>query len=142
MKPALRLVQMENEEPKLWIDPRKNLIKLFNEKFVLETGKKNPFPYGACMKWLQDTFEIDDRKTGETFIEYPEEQTWIEQLNGFFQDEFAKRKRGFHFTYLLKQYGSFVTDYKRPETKLKPKNVMFFCTDCQKNHRHFEECEK
>jgi uncharacterized protein YbaR (Trm112 family) len=46
-----------------------------------------------------------DHDTGAP--EIPSVEAWTEEVNAFFQDSFAAHERGFHFSYLLKQFGSF-----------------------------------
>lgn len=122
-------------------DPRKGLIDIFNKAFLYYTGKKNPFPYGACMRTIRK-FESIDEVTGECFIEYPDESEWREQIEGFFQDDFARENRGFHFTYLLKQYGSFVRHTAiTTKKKITPNPQLIECDHCHTIHGALDKCK-
>jgi len=85
-------------------------------------------------------FEITDEKTGELFIEYPDEATWTEQVEGFFKDDFARDNRGYHFTYFIKQYGSFVKVFKKSKT-IKSSIIKIECEFCHKPRQPFGVCE-
>ena len=101
-------------------NPRAVLIDLFNKKYEAELGEENPFPFANCMKAMLH-FRYVDEDTGEVFTTYPNEDAWKKELDGFFKDEFAKTNRGFHFTYFIKQFGSFA---KRNRVKPKPQGFV------------------
>jgi hypothetical protein len=132
-----KLKLLDSTEKK--IDPRVHLVSLFNKKYEEVTGKKNPFTWGMAMNAMLH-FEPMDKKTGECYEEYPDEDTWNEQLNGFFKDEFARDNRGYHFTYFLKQFGSFVKVFKKSEQARKV-NIMILCEECGKQRQPFGVCE-
>ena len=136
MPDNLRLVVSEDKK-EVWKDPRRHLIGMFNLKFQEETGCRNPVPFATCMNAMR-TFEKADESTGELFIDYPDEQTWADQLAGFFKDKFAIESRGLHFTYFLKQFGSFKRDYKKPIPK---KKLMIQCPNCKKPRQPDGPCE-
>lgn len=78
-----------------------------------------------------NTFKYVDEGTGEEVRDLPDLETWQEQLNGFFDDPFARDNRAFHFTYFIKQFGSFVkfTPIKK-QSNAAP--TLFLCPDCKK----------
>lgn len=121
---SLRII--EGVEKKEWKDPRPDMIVMFNEAYLKATGNKNPFTFGACMRAML-TFEQADPKTGELLIDYPEQEAWTREIEGFFKDEFARDKRNYHFTYFLKQFGSFGRS-----KKVQRKN--YWCGNCLANH--------
>lgn len=123
MTRALRLVKPEVKKAP---DPRPVLIDLFNKKYRAEIGEDNPFPFANCMRAMQH-FRYTDEDTGEVFTSYPAEDAWKKELDGFFQDDFARDNRSFHFTYFIKQFGSFA---KRSRVKRKPEGVLTEWTTC------------
>lgn len=132
---ALKLV------PKKAPDPRPVLIDLFNKKFHQETGEDNPFPFANCMRAMQH-FRYVDEETGEDFKTYPNEETWNKELDGFFQDDFARDNRSFHFTYFIKQFGSFA---KRSRVKRKAAGSMVeleTCDICLTDYPKGTKCPK
>jgi len=109
---ALELIKTDGETEKI-PDPRIRLVAIFNSEYEERTGRKNPVSYGWCMKKLYKQFVTVDEETGECFIEYPDIDTWQEQVNGFWEDDWAKTKAHYHFSYLLKQFGRFASVEKR-----------------------------
>ena len=87
-------------------NPRAVLIDLFNKKYLAELGEDNPFPFPVCMRAMLH-FRYVDEETGEELTAYPTPESWSKELEGFFKDDFARDNRGFHFTYFIKQFGSF-----------------------------------
>lgn len=102
MKTNLKLIEPEKKP-----DPRRHLIKLFNDTFRDMTNSDNPLPYGACMKAMQGFFKFVDEETGEIVIEYPTEEAWLGQLEGLKKDKFSLENRLCGFPYFLKRFGSF-----------------------------------
>jgi hypothetical protein len=121
-------------------DERPILIDLFNKKFMGETGEKNPFPFPNCMKAM-GYFKYVDEETGEEFKEYPDSDTWQKELDGFFRDEFARDNRKFHFTYFIKQFGSFA---KRSRVVVKREAVSPWdtCEHCGTDYLRGGKCPK
>ena len=123
-------------------DPRRHLISIFNKFYVENTAKRNPINFGWMMKMMETRFVTVDEPTGECFIEYPDEQTWNEQVKGFFDDDFAWINRNYHFSYLMKQYGSFakVEKIKQAKTDKALSEQFYFCEKCKANHRADQTC--
>lgn len=110
-------------------NPRAVLIDLFNKKYKAEIGEDNPFPFSVCMNAMLH-FRYVDEDTGEVFTTYPTEEAWTKELDGFFRDEFARTNRGYHFTYFIKQFGSFAKRSRKPK-------------QAQSGHlAHWETCDK
>ena len=97
-------------------DPRRHLIHLFNLKYKEVLSEDNPFTFPKCMQAMR-TFRFVDEETGEEMVEYPPEETWAKELDGFFRDDFARDNRKFHFTYFIKQFGSFAKRMPKPAVK-------------------------
>jgi hypothetical protein len=135
-KTELRIIEKEDVKKK---DERVALVHLFNIEFEKECGKKNPLPYGACMRAMQ-FFKYNDEETGEIITSYPDIDSWKDQLTGFFKDDFARQNRGFHFTYFLKQFGSFHKPVAR-QKEIKHKPIMINCDNCKKPRQPFGVCE-
>lgn len=115
-------------------DPRKALIDYFNEQYLARTGRANPVQYGGMMKMLE-WFWHTDEDTGEIFKDYPDPETWAEQVDGFFRDEFAGKNRGFHFSYLVgKNWGSF----KRYVPGMVRKRIV--CRECGREGHEAHQC--
>ena len=127
-----RKLKLVSTEPRP-IDTRIALVHEFNQVFQTRTGHKNPMTFGACMNAL-NTFKYVDEGTGEEVRDLPDLETWQEQLNGFFDDPFARDNRAFHFTYFIKQFGSFVkfTPIKKQSVVHSPKLSSYVCPDCGK----------
>lgn len=110
-------------------DTRRELIHLFNLKYKEVLNEDNPFPFSNCMRAMQ-TFRFVDEDTGEVMIEYPPEEVWKKELDGFFKDDFARDNRKFHFTYFIKQFGSFAIRLPKPVVKEKVAVIKVKCPDC------------
>lgn len=126
---------MEKEERKF--DTRKHLIHLFNTAFKEKRGKDNPLPFGACMRAMQGRFKFEDEETGEIIIEYPTEQSWQEQVEAMFKDEFCAKNKIFDFPYFLKQFGRF----KMSDPVVEKKKLLIKCEECGKLRQPFGCCE-
>ena len=88
-------------------DPRKILVEKWKEAMLTHGKRKCAMTWGELMNRLYRMFEPADEKNGEILVEYPDEEVWCEQLEGFFlNDEFAK-KTNFSFNYFQKCYGQF-----------------------------------
>jgi hypothetical protein len=136
----LRLID-DKEEPRKK-DERIALVHVFNIYYEKNCEKKNPVPYSVCMRSML-FFKYEDHETGEIITSYPEMDSWKEQLEGFFKDDFARNNRGYHFTYFLKQYGSFVKEFKKRESIIPKKPMMIVCDnpECGKLRQPFGICE-
>jgi hypothetical protein len=80
---------------------------IFWFKYKDATTEECKLGYGALKKMLNQhavKYWVDE-ETGQP--EIPTIEQWTEEVNAFFEDRFAAKERGFHFAYLLKQYGSF-----------------------------------
>lgn len=119
----LKLVPKKEPKP----NPRAILIDLFNKKYEAELGESNPFTFAQCMKAMLH-FRYIDEDTGEVFTTYPAEDAWAKELDGFFRDDFARDERHFHFTYFIKQFGSFAK--RSPKPLAKPKSNMVELETC------------
>lgn len=121
-------------------NPRAELIDLFNKKYLAELGEDNPFPFSACMRSMLH-FRYVDEETGEEFMTYPNEDAWKKELGGFFRDDFARDNRRFHFTYFIKQFGSFA---KRERVKPPAPNLVEWdtCVKCGTDYPKGQSCPK
>lgn len=91
-------------KPKSW---QQSFAGIFWFKYKEATKEDCKLGYGALKKMLNDhavKYWVDD-ETG--MPEIPTVDQWTEEVEAFFRDSFAAKERGFHFSYLLKQYGSF-----------------------------------
>jgi hypothetical protein len=131
MRPALKILETEKK-----VDPRRHLIKLFNDAYLEMTKAENPLPYGACMKAMQGFFKFVDEESGEIVIEYPSEEAWIGQIEGLKRDKFSLENRLCGFPYFLKRFGSF-----RPVSSKALRRAGFKC-NCGKEFWTAEEYNK
>ena len=139
----LTILKSDNETEPIQ-DPRRHLISIFNKFYTEGTAKRNPIPWGAMMKMMERQFVSVDESSGECFIEYPDEESWTEQVKGFFSDEWARTKVRFHFSYLMKRYGGFadVEIKKKPNIETPLSKKSYYCEKCKKNHAADFWCEK
>src|SRR3990167_8743399 len=127
-------------------DPRQHLVKLWREYFKSKRGFESPMTWGAMMNILYRKFEMAvDQKTGEVFQEdYPTEEAWLRETEGFFEDPFAFQTN-YAFEYFVKAYGKFGKPPKRnvlallkqvgaPMTSPTNKNEQFRCGKCGQIH--------
>jgi hypothetical protein len=121
----LKLLNTDGQE-EIKRDPRMGLINKFNEMYLSKTGRKNPVNFGWCMKMMEKQFVTVDEESGECWIEYPELETWLEQVNGFFKDEWARTKSKYHFSYLMKRWGGFAEFSDTTPTQ----QIDRICPDC------------
>ena len=103
--------------------------------------------WAAMMNAMYHKFEPVDQKTGEQFVgEYPTEEAWRREIEGFFEDRFALQAN-YAFTVFLKLYGQFGKPPKRNVMKLVSnlqssmtsgaatnKNEQYRCPKCQEIH--------
>lgn len=92
---------------------------------------------GALKKMLQQHVEkawVDD-ETGAP--EIPTLDEWKEEVDAFWEDKFAAEQVGFHFSYLLKRFGSFkkYRAVKREETDPVLTNTCKSCSHVMKAPR-------
>ncbi|MBI2427514.1 MAG: hypothetical protein HYV29_01705 [Ignavibacteriales bacterium] len=80
---------------------------IFFYRYKEVTGEICKLGFGALKAMLNQHAQKYwvDPDTGAP--EIPSVEAFTEEVNAFFQDEFAATERGFHFSYLLKQFGSF-----------------------------------
>jgi len=108
MSAQLQLMDLPTPEqpakPKSW---QQSFAGVFWYKYKEATQENCKLGFGALKKMLNDhavKYWVDD-ETG--MPEIPSIEQWTEEVEAFFRDSFAANERGFHFSYLLKQYGSF-----------------------------------
>lgn len=128
-------LQLLNSEEKVVRPTRRPLVIAWRERFKVETGRNPAMPWGEMMNRMKGKFEGVDEETGEVLIEYPDEETWKFEMDGFFKDEYAQ-KNGYGFSYFLsKRYGSFGKYVKvEPAKKQTPRledAKPFRCSDCK-----------
>lgn len=146
VNPNFSNLQPIDSDEKLIRPTRRYLIDLYRKKFLLETGKQSPVTFSEMMHRMKGKFESIDEESDELFIEYPDEQTWRFELDGFFQDEYAE-KNSFAFWYFLsKRYGGF-GKYKKivhppssPFSRKKQSLVYFKCPDCGSSRSTVGNC--
>ena len=106
------------EESHELVDPRRHYIKLWRDKFQAIAGREPTLDWGAMMKAMHRRFEPVDDKTGEIFVDnYPSEEDWISETEGFFRDKYWK-ERNFFFGSFLKHFGQF-TSIRRKDGTIK-----------------------
>jgi uncharacterized protein YktA (UPF0223 family) len=109
MTHQLQLLDLPAVEPpvpaaKSW---QQSFAGIFWFKYKEATGDDCKLGFGALKKMLNlhaVKYWVDE-ETGSP--ELPSIDQWTDEVNAFFEDPFAAKERGFHFAYLLKQYGSF-----------------------------------
>ena len=120
-----RFIQPEN-------DTRRLLIDLFKLKFKSEIGEDDPTPWGKAMMGMLH-FRYVDEMTGEEIVDFPTEKAWRDQLDGYFNDEWARDKMGYSFDYFLKHFGKFAKYKKVPKAKVEVVSPWDTCPDCGKD---------
>ena len=94
------------------------------------------------MNMMYHKFETVDQKTGEIFTEeYPDEESWLREIEGFFLDPFAF-KTNYFFGYFLKSYGKFGLPPKRDVLKLVSGLGQQFSTPAIANKNEVYRCSK
>lgn len=140
---------LESEEPKKKIDWKQERVNIFLEEFKLaRPNDRYPLGYPAMMGMMYRMWTTvhgyTDEETGEIIFDIPDVETWREQAKGFFQDEFARKTRKFHFDYFIKQFGSFKVVNEVIPLKVKPQvkmtRVKIHCGDCGTDHYSDENC--
>ena len=129
------------KQPNPVFDTKRHLVHLFNQEWEARFTTKNPLPFGGCMKAMK-FFESVDEATGEIVTEFPDDETWLRELRGFWDNEFARVNRRYHFTYFLKQFGSFSNPVKKKIPDRPKARLRALCVDCKQNHFLDEECPK
>lgn len=135
-----------------WKDPRKHLIGLWRKKYKDVRGFEPGSTWGMMMKMMFASFEMLDERTGELLIEYPDEETWLRETDGFFEDRYAFNTNYF-FGYFLKRFGSFGRAPKRPVNQLVQSvinksnvrligdpNEKYRCPKCNRIHHRGAAC--
>jgi hypothetical protein len=72
------------------------------------------------MNMLYHRFEIADEKTGEIYEDYPTLESFMEQLEGFFRDDWVVKEKAFKFNVFMgKGYGGWnkVTIKPKPQVQ-------------------------
>jgi DNA-directed RNA polymerase subunit RPC12/RpoP len=124
--PAVKPEKIPTVQP--WVN---KYVGYFWCTFKTVTGKEPALGYGALKKMLQNYADKNwiEPTTGE--IEIPSYESWKEETDYFFQDEFAAKERGFHFSYLLKQFGSFKKyEPAKKRTAETDAMIIYMCTKC------------
>ncbi|MEW6060951.1 MAG: hypothetical protein AB1600_03320 [Bacteroidota bacterium] len=103
---------------------------IFFYKYKNVTGEFCKLGFGALKKMLTQHAEKYwvDHDTGAP--EIPSVEAWRDEVEAFFHDEFAAKERGFHFSYLLKQFGSFKKFEPVKRTSQDDVNIIYACTKC------------
>ncbi|MDP1675698.1 MAG: hypothetical protein Q8L88_02440 [Bacteroidota bacterium] len=115
-------------KPKSW---QQTFAGIFWFKYKETTGEECKLGFGALKKMLNQhavKFWVDE-ETGQP--EVPSVEQWTEEITTFFEDEFAAAKRGFHFSYLLSQYGSF-KKFKPAKRELSNPVITYECKNCHR----------
>lgn len=104
---------------------------IFFYKYQEVTGEKCKLGFAALKKMLNQHAEKNwtDEETGE--IEVPTLEQWTDEVHAFFQDSFAGKERGFHFSYLLKQFGSF-KKFEPAQRKPSDPEIVYSCPTCSR----------
>ena len=127
----LKLVEQQTK-PIHW---KKERVNYFADKFQQTQERRCPLGYPMMMKLLsvyaEEKWSYTDDETGEIIFEIPPMDEWKAQVDGFFRDEFAAKNCGYHFSYLLKQYGRFV----KYEVKQETPKTHYKCDYCGQNVR-------
>jgi len=134
-------------EPKK-INWKKERVNLFLAEFENATGKRCPVGYPILMRLItvysEEQWSYPSEESGEIEFAIPPMDEWEEQVKGFFKDEWASNC-GYHFSYLLKQYGRFVKFTQKPiplktKPQIKTTRVRIHCSNCNKDHWSDERC--
>lgn len=122
-----------SEKPKSW---QHTFVGIFYYKFEKETGEKCKLGWGGLKKMLTTFADKNwtDEESGE--CEHPTIEAWQEEVDAFFLDDFAGTQRGFHFSYLLKQFGSFKKFKPQKRTAPTDDIITHVCTGCRREMSH------
>lgn len=150
---ALRLVPPEPKKKHWKLERADAIYRIFEEA----KGVKLKVPYGMVMGMLTKISECVpseknnyngwgwvDEETGEVNFEIPAIEDFEAQYRGFLNNEYAK-KTNYPLGLFFKQYGTFETVQEKVPLKTKPNvkqtRVMFYCSDCKRNHYSDEVCQ-
>lgn len=99
------------------------------------TGKESKLKFGALKKMLNQHAQTMwfDEETGAP--EVPSFDEWKEEVDAFWLDKFAAENRGYHFSYLLKGYGSF-KKFKPGKREPSDSILSYSCKNCSHEMKH------
>lgn len=99
------------------------------------TGKESKLKFGALKKMLSQHAQKMwvDEETGAP--EIPSFEEWKEEVDAFWSDRFAAEEVGFHFSYLLKRYGSF-KKFKPVKREASDQVLSWTCRKCGHAMKH------
>lgn len=107
----LKLV--EDTKPLDW---RKERIGYFLTVHLNVTGRKCPLGYGALMGMMSNLWVKHhgyENEDGDVDFDIPDMETWKEQVDGFFRDEWARDNMNYHFGFFIKTYGKYTVEKKK-----------------------------
>ena len=152
---ALKLFEEPTPEPKKSDEPkslsaiRRELVIDYYETYLNEMGEKCTETFVKCLGSLRSIFEGEDE--GELIICYPTREEWNEELRKFFyksKENWYRANNRMTFYTFCKNYGRYNHHLpKKQEVPLKTTGqvkqtrVMFYCSDCKKNHYSDEICQ-
>lgn len=126
------ILRMKKRVPLTVPDTRRHLINIFKTRFETEIPKPWPWTWGKAQQAML-TFRVVDELTGEETVEFPSEAAWQDQVDGFFNDEWARDRMGYDFAYFLKRFGQFAKYKKAPKPKSEFVSPWDTCADCGKD---------
>jgi hypothetical protein len=109
------------------IDPRKRLIELFKERYEEVMGVPHRERWGKCYGAMK-SFQFDDETTGEVIVDFPSEEEWMQELTGYWDDEWARDKANYSITYFCKHFGKFARVKKSAKKAVERQTEE--CRDC------------
>jgi hypothetical protein len=133
----LQLIQPDPQPFKL---PIRSLVSAYRAAYADRMKREVRMTWGHMIGRVKQKFETPDPETGELLIEYPPLDEWNEEIEGFFENTYAK-ERQFPFDLFLKQYGQYAAPKKMP----KPKSQLIqleTCDVCLTDHLAGKPCPK
>jgi ribosomal protein L37AE/L43A len=140
MNEQLKLLQTESE-PAATVKEEKSpswqqqFAGYFFYSHKERTGKESKLKFGALKKMLSQHAQkmwVDD-ETGAP--EIPSFEEWKEEVDAYWSDRFAAEEVGFHFSYLLKRYGSF-KKFKPVKREASDPVLIWTCRKCSHVMKH------
>jgi len=137
MTEQLSLIQGEPDPAPVKKDPswQQQFAGYFFYSHKERTGRESKLKFGALKKMLTQHAQKMwvDEETGAP--EIPSLDEWKEEVDAFWLDSFAAEQRGFHFSYLLKMYGSF-RKYRPVKREESDPMLSITCKKCSHVMRH------
>lgn len=106
-------------------DTCKTLVNYFYHKHRELFGKKPLAGYGEMIGRTRHKYEKPDPNTGEIFIDYPEMDSWKEEVDGYLEG--GGKDKSYSFAWFIATIGQYGTYRRAAGVK---KELELLCTEC------------